>query len=144
MSKTTNAPNIMNQPENSPVPQPPGPIAFELLEKPFIAFVIAHSRDFDEATTYLGIRVGALRKRRREYRIPNPPPHHYDGPVLSHEEMFHAFLASLAAAPVQLPATLEVVARSVNVTLAPPGGPIVTVPLSAVLPGVGARARVEG
>src|SRR4051794_11251832 len=58
--------------------------AFEQLEAKFIEFVILHTPGFDEAAEYLSMTVTPLRDRRDKYRIPKPPPNHYDGPKLTH------------------------------------------------------------
>ena len=114
--------------------QMPALTAFEQLEKDYITFVMYHTRTLTEAIRYLRMKLGALRARRRKYQIPRPPPHHYEGAVLSQEEMVAAFYASrpLSAKPVP---TLEEFARQIKVTLALPEGPSLTVPLAE---------RVEG
>jgi hypothetical protein len=104
--------------------------ALEQLEKDFITFVMYHTRTLTEAITYLKMKLGAFRARRRKYQIPKPPPHHYEGPVLSQDEMRAAFYASRApSAPVLTPAELV---RKLKVTLALPDGPNLTVPPEAV------------
>ena len=110
----------------------PALTAFEQLEAKFIHFVILHSQTFVEAVEYLDMDVSTLRQRRERYGIPTPPPHHYDGPKLSHEEMFAGFRASLAP-PAPAAPDLAELARMIKVTFTPPAGPPVTVPLSEVM-----------
>ena len=105
----------------------------ERLEKQLIIFVLAHTNTLEEAAKYVSLNVCTLRERREKYGIPTPPPRHYDGPALTHDEMFAAFCASLAP-PAPAPLDLAALARLIKVTFTPPDGPAITVPLSSVLP----------
>lgn len=124
----------MDSPENSSAAETPGLAAWEMLEQRWFTFVINHTRELSDVPRYVSMEAGAVRARIKKYQIPRLPKNHYQGPVLSQQEMANAFFASLAGAVARLPVTLEVLARAVNVTLGPPDGPIVTVPMSAVLP----------
>jgi hypothetical protein len=109
--------------------------AAQLLERRFIIFVIAHTNSFEDAATYLNMKVGALAKRRHDYDIPTPPRGSYTGPKLTQEEMEQAFIASLAtAAPVPPPAeVLEALLHEANVSFIMPGGTVKTFALSQVV-----------
>jgi hypothetical protein len=104
----------------------------ERLEKQLIIFVLAHTNTLEEAAKYVGLNVCTLRERREKYGIPTPPPRHYDGPALTHDEMFAAFCASLA--PPAPAFDLAALANRIKVTITPPDGPAITVPLASVLP----------
>lgn len=110
--------------------------AAQLLERRFIIFVIAHTKSFEQAVTYLNMSVGTLALRRGTYKISTPPRGSYTGPKLTQEEMEQAFIASLAtAAPVSPRAQLlEALLHEANVTFTMPGGAPKTFPLAQLLP----------
>ena len=104
--------------------------AFELIEKLFIIFVLAHTPTLEEAPPYLHMEVSTLHARRMTYGIPTPVRYSYKGPHLTHQEMANAFLVHLAAGAQVAAFKTPPVTPLSNVTFTPQTSPANNVPPS--------------
>ena len=98
----------------------PGLTAIEQVEKLFLIHAIGHTGKLWEAAEMANMTEATLLVRRKKYNIPEPPPDHYTGARLTHDQMVQSFLGSLAppaAPPVPAAVLLE---NSLNVTFIPP------------------------
>jgi hypothetical protein len=105
----------------------------EKQEKRLIIFVIAHTDTLGAAAIILDWDDHPLLSRRRNYQIPTPPPGHYQGPVLTREEILAWFETSLVP-PAPTPEQNKSLLDSANVTFMLPGSPARTFPLAQLPP----------
>jgi hypothetical protein len=113
----------------------PSPKADELLEKPFLTFVIYHTKSLTEALEYLTIKtLYSLKVRRKKFDIATPPKGNYTGPKLTQEEMVFSFLASQATEPLVLsPELIRQCLHSVVITIGMTGVQTRIYPLSQLM-----------